>query len=114
MMRSAKISLTDGSNPAAVLDVARTTLENKGFKWIQTGNASAEAHEGGKEITKRSSRKLLLGLQVTASDLVLEKRTNGAEGFVVNMGATPAMRTQRHFKKARHSVEDALKSAGLA
>jgi hypothetical protein len=113
-MSSSKISLANDSNPSTVLDVARSTLEKKGFKWIQTGDASAEAHEGGKEITKKRSRKLLLGLQVTGSDLVLEKRTNGAEGFAVNMGATPAMRTRRHFRKARHSVEDALKSAGLA
>jgi hypothetical protein len=113
-MSSSKISLADGTTPAAVLDVAKSALEKEGFKWVPTGDASAEAHEGGKEITKKRSRKLLLGLEVAGADLVLEKKTNGAEGFAVNMGATPAMRTRRHFRKARHSVEDALKSAGLA
>jgi hypothetical protein len=113
-MSSSKISLAGGTTPAAALDVARAALEKKGFKWIQTGNASAEAHEGGKEITKRRSRKLLLGLEVAGSDMVLEKRSSGSEGFVAGMGATTAMRTTRHFRKARHSVEDALRSAGLA
>lgn len=113
-MSTSKISLTDDTTPAAVLDVAKSVLEKEGYKWVPTGDSSAEAHEGGEVITKKRSRKLLLGLEVTGADLVLEKRTNGAEGFVVNMGATPAMRTRRHFRKARHSVEEALKSAGLA
>jgi hypothetical protein len=113
-MSSDKISLNRGTTPTAALDAARTALEKKGFKWIQTGGSSAEAHEGGKEITKKRSRKLLLRLQVQGSNMVLEKGSNGAEGFAAGMGATTAMRVTRHFRKARHSVEDALKSSGLA
>jgi hypothetical protein len=113
-MSSSRISLVDGTTPAAALDVARAVLEEKGFKWVQVGATSAEAHEGGKEITRKRSRKLLLGLQVAGSDMVLEKKTNGAEGYAMGMGATPALRTKRHFRKARQSVEEALKGAGLA
>ncbi len=115
-MGSRKISLADGTAPEAVLDVARAVLEEKGYKWIQVGATSAEAHEGGKEITKKRSRKLLLGLEVTASELVLQKKTDGTEGYVmgVPMGNNTLMRVKRRFRQARRSIEDALKSAGLA
>ena len=115
-MGSKKISLVDGTTPEAALGVARAALEDKGYKWVQVDAVTAEAHEGGKLITKKRSRKLLLGLQVADSEMLLEKRTTGMEGYVmgVPMGNNTMMRNKRHFRKARHSVEDALKSAGLA
>ncbi|OLR93788.1 hypothetical protein [Actinokineospora bangkokensis] len=113
-MGSKKISLNSGATPAAVLDTARSALEGKGYLWVSTGAASAQAHEGGKEITKKHQNKLLLDLRVDGDDLVLGQGSHGGGGFAAGLGPLTAMQVSGEFRKARRSVEDALKSAGLA
>ncbi len=113
-MTQDKISLASGASAAKALDVTRAVLEKEGYSWVPTGGTSAEAHEGGKAEISHRSRKLLLGVEATDSQLVLKKLSNGAVGFMVGMGAVPAMRVTRKFRKARRAVEKGLAGAGLA
>lgn len=94
--------------------MTRAVLERAGFLWVPTGNTSAEAHEGGKKVIRRRSRRLLLGVEASDHQLVLKKLSHGTEGFLIGMGAVPAMRVTRKFKKARRAVEKGLEGAGLA
>ncbi|PPK68501.1 hypothetical protein V5P93_004392 [Actinokineospora auranticolor] len=113
-MGSKKIQLNRGASAAEALRVARGALEDRGYRWVQTGDTRAEAHEGGAEITKKHDTRLRVDLEVDGSDLVLKQGTHGGGGFAAGLGPLTAMGVTSKFKKARHSVEDALKSAGLA
>ncbi|MFT4088230.1 MAG: hypothetical protein QM658_13985 [Gordonia sp. (in: high G+C Gram-positive bacteria)] len=107
------VVLTAGATPEQVFDAARTALEAKGYLWVRTSPTSAEAHEGGKPITRKRSRKLLLGLEVAPGRLTMESRSNGAVGFAAGMGALPAMSLRREFRRASVAVRSALGGAGL-
>lgn len=110
-MNENAIKLTSGTAPGA-LAVARTVLVDMGYLWKQNGR-SAEAHEGGKEITRRHSQKVLVGLEAQGDVLVLRRCTNGSAGFAAGLGPLTALRVSQRYATARRAVEEGLVQAGF-
>jgi hypothetical protein len=114
IMSKRTIRLAEGADPRAVLHTARAALEDGGYRWVPTGPGSAEAHQGGREITSKTmARHLLLGVALADGRLVLSPMSSGW-GWVVPMGSLIAMRIRREFRRAVRSVRGALRDARLA
>ncbi len=93
---------------AAALATVRALLEKRGYLWQGEGGLRAVAYQGGKVITRRRSRKLILGIAVNGSDLILTRRSSGAEGFVAGTGMLLPMRVARTFRRITREIRREL------
>lgn len=107
-MNQKGIALSGPVDAGAVLEVARSVVERRKYLWEETGPLSARAHQGGRKTEKKSSTKLVLGIELHGDELVLRPETHGAAGFLANLGPLGAMQVTGEFQTMHRKIRRAV------
>ncbi|MGC4191635.1 MAG: hypothetical protein QM589_10790 [Thermomicrobiales bacterium] len=110
MSKSKTISLGTTA-PLDALGIVRRVVEARGYLWEPVDATSARAHQGGKFVTKKRDRRLLLDVSVVGQQLVLRRESNGSATFAANMGILGALKVNREFRKVANQVAEAITSS---
>lgn len=113
-MSKRKIPLVQGAETDTVLTAVRTAVERKGYHWEPVGHASAEAHEGGRQVkSKLFTVRLAMGAEIEDSVLVLRTLSSGL-GLVGATGHPAAMvMIGGKFRRLTKEVKAELRSREL-